>query len=187
MMAICLPDARELSKEVLEVLRLRALYAIELGFTEIEVAAILGVRNETVCRWWTAYIAGGVEALPQDHRGRPLGFGRFLSDEQASHIRSLIDIKTPEELEIVSALWTRKAVGELIRKEFRIDLADRTVGEYLRRWNYMPKKPRRHARKQNPKELARRLKKSYPAVEKKAAKENAENLRSRMQDVIWKL
>lgn len=173
-MTLCLQDARELSKEVLEVLRLRALHAIELGFTEIEVATILGVRNETVCRWWTAYSAGGVEALPQDHRGRPPGVGRYLSEEQASHIRSLIDSKTPDELGIASSLWTRKAVGELIRKEFRIDLADRTVGEYLRRWNYTPKKPQRHARKQDPKEVARWLKRTYPAIEKRAAKENAE-------------
>jgi transposase len=47
-------------------------------------------------------------------------------------------------------LWTRRAVGDLIRKEFGIDLAERTVGQYLRRWGYTSKKPSRHARQQDP-------------------------------------
>jgi hypothetical protein len=54
MMAIVLPDARELSDEVLEALRLRAVRAGELGLTESQVAQILGVARETVCRGWSA-------------------------------------------------------------------------------------------------------------------------------------
>jgi len=173
-MAVSLPDARQLSDEVLEALRLRALRGIEFGLHETEVAEVLGVARETVCRWWTAYRSGDLDALPGDRIGRPPGSGRFLSDEQASQIRSLIDNNTPEKLGIASALWTRRAVGELIRNEFHIELAERTVGEYLRRWNYTPKKPQRHARKQDPKEVARWLKRTYPAIEKRAAKENAE-------------
>lgn len=173
-MAISLPDARQLSDDALEVLRLRALRGVELGFSEADMADVLGVTRDTVCRWWTAYSAGGVEALPHERSGRPLGSGRLLSDEQAGQIRSLIDQNTPEQLGIQSALWTRRAVGELIRKEFNVNLAERTVGEYLRRWGYTPKKPQRHARKQDPDEVARWLEKTYPAIEKQAAKEDAE-------------
>src|ERR1043166_5765248 len=46
-MSIPLPDARELSDEVLEALRLRALRGCELGFTEAEVADLLGACRET--------------------------------------------------------------------------------------------------------------------------------------------
>lgn len=173
-MAVALPDARQLSDEALEVLRLRALRGIELGYHEAEMADVLGVTRETVSRWWTAYTSGGVDALPHDRSGRPLGSGRFLSDEQANHIRSLIDKHTPEQLGIPSALWTRRAVGELIHKELSIDLAERTVGEYLRRWGYTPKKPQRHARKQDPDEVRRWLEETYPAIEKQAAEEDAE-------------
>jgi hypothetical protein len=59
-MAIPLLDARELSDEVLEALRLRALHGLELGFTEAEVGDLLGVYRETVSRWWSAYAHGGV-------------------------------------------------------------------------------------------------------------------------------
>jgi transcriptional regulator with XRE-family HTH domain len=58
-MAISLPDTRQLSDEVLEALRLRALRGCELGFSEADVAELLGVSRETISRWWTAYAAGG--------------------------------------------------------------------------------------------------------------------------------
>lgn len=173
-MVIALPDARCLSDDALEVLRLRALRGVELGFTEADLADVLGVTRDTICRWWTAYAAGGVEALPQDRTGRPLGWRRRVSDEQGARIRQLIDDNTPEQLGIPSALWTRRAVGELIGKEFGITVAERTVGEYLRRWGYTPKRPRRHARKQDPQEVAQWLEETYPAIEKQAAETDAE-------------
>ncbi len=74
-MAILLPDARELSDDVLEALRLRALRGCELGLTEVQVAGLLGVARETVCRWWAAYAGHGVPALPQRRSGRAAGFG----------------------------------------------------------------------------------------------------------------
>src|SRR3954469_8344298 len=106
-MSVRLPDARELSDEVLEALRLRALRGCELGFTEAEVANLLGVSRETVCRWWCAYAQGGVDALPHDRTGRPLGAGRLLSQEQAAHIQQLLRTHSPEEVGIAAPLWNR--------------------------------------------------------------------------------
>jgi len=172
-MSISLPDARHLSGECLEALRVRALHGIECGFSETVVAEILGVARETVSRWWTAYVSGGLTGLPQYHRAQHPGFC-CLAGEQATIIRSLIDSNTPEKLGIASTLWTRHAIGDLIRRQFNIDLADRTVGEYLRRWGYTPQKPQRHAHKQDPKEVVQWLYLTYPAIEKKAAAEDAE-------------
>ena len=47
-MAITLCDTRQLSDETLEAFRLRALHGIEQGFTEADVADMLGVARETV-------------------------------------------------------------------------------------------------------------------------------------------
>ena len=68
-MAIILPDARELSDDVLEALRLRAVHGCQLGFTETELADLLSVSRETVCRWWSAYADGRLDALPHDRTG----------------------------------------------------------------------------------------------------------------------
>jgi transposase len=85
-MPVELPDARQLSDEALQVLRLRALRGLELGYSERELADLLGVRNETLSRWWTAYTTEGLDSLPGGRTGRPLGSGRFLSDLQAQRI-----------------------------------------------------------------------------------------------------
>ena len=114
-MAITLPDARQLSDEVLEALRLRAIHGCELGFTEADVADLLGVSRETVSRWWSAYARHGPDALPGDRTGRPVGTGRALSDDQARHLQGLIDGHGPEELGIPSPLWSRRAVRDRAR------------------------------------------------------------------------
>ena len=175
-MSISLPDARQLSDDGLQLLRIRALRGIELGYTEVELADLLGVCHETISRWWTAYQSEGLQSLPKARTGRPLGSGRLLADEQARYVCSQIDFHVPEHLGLPHALWTRRAVGDLIRKQFNIDLADRTIGTYLRRWGYTPKKPSRHARKQDCDEVETWLLDTYPAIEKQAERELAEIL-----------
>src|SRR5947208_11171765 len=173
-MAIELPDARKLPDEVLEALRLRALRGCEMGLPEVQVAEVLGVARETVCRWWGAYEGHGAQALPQRRSGRPVGSGRALTDTQATLVQRLLRTHQPEELGIAAPLWTRRAVGDLIRKEFNVELADRTVGHYLRRWDFTPKRPRRHARDQVPEEVQQWLAETYPAIEARAEREGAE-------------
>jgi transposase len=56
-------------------------------------------------------------------------------------------------LGIAAPLWTRRAVRDLIRKECDLALAERTVGRYLQRWGFTLKRPRRHARDQDPDEV----------------------------------
>jgi transposase len=175
-MAISLPDARHLSDDILEALRLRALRGRELGFSEADIADLLGVARETVSRWWSAFSAGGTDALPRRRTGRPLGSGRTLSDEQADHLQQLIDANTPQELGIASPLWTRPAVRDLIRDEYGIDMPVRTVGEYLARWGYTSKVPRRHAGRQDAEEVREWLEETYPAIEERAEREGAEIL-----------
>lgn len=173
-MALSLPDARELSDEVLGALRPRAIRGCELGLSEGQVADVLGVAREAVCRWWAAYADHGVPALPHRRTGRPVGSGRALSDAQAEHLRQLVRTHQPEELGIAAPLWTRRAVAGLIRKEYHLGLAARAVGRYLRRWGFTPKRPRRHGRDQDPEEVRQWLEGTYPALEARALGEGAE-------------
>jgi transposase len=173
-MAIELPDGRSETNEVLEALRVRAIHARELGYSVVDIAAILGVREETVSRWCTKYKRGGEEALPGDRTGRPVGSGQFLNDEQQQRIQQLIDSKTPKDLEIPSALWTRQAVQELIQQQTGQRLPIRTVGEYLGRWGYTPQKPVRKSYKQDPAAVNEWLETKYPKIEKRAVEEDAE-------------
>jgi transposase len=172
--AIALPDTRSEPNEVLEALRRRAIHARGLGYAVVDIAAILGVREETVSRWCVKYEQGGEAALPGDRTGRPPGSGRLLTPAQEAAIQHLIDTKAPQDLEIPSALWTRAAVRDLIKQQTGQSLPIRTVGEYLNRWGYTPQKPVRKAYKQDPDEVAEWLETEYPDLEKRAAQEDAE-------------
>ncbi len=103
-----------------------------------------------------------------------LGSGRALTDAQAEHLQQLLRTHQPEELGIAAPLWTRRAVADLIRREFDLALAVRTVGRYLRRWGFTAKRPRRHARDQDPEEVRQWLEETYPAIEARAEREGAE-------------
>jgi transposase len=71
---------------------------------------------------------------------------------------------SPEQLGIPAAVWTGKAVRELIRGELGIALPVRTVGDYLKRWGYTAKVPSRHAKDQVPDEVREWLAETYPAI-----------------------
>ena len=173
-MAIELPDGRPESNDVLEALRLRAVHARQLGYAVADIAAILGVCEETVSRWCSRFDHGGRDALPGDRTGRPIGSGRLLNHPQEQSLQQTIETKSPQELGIPSALWSRPAVRELIQQQVGIRLPTRTVGEYLRRWGFTPQKPVRKAYKQDPKAVAEWLEKTYPQIERRAAQEGGE-------------
>ena len=96
-MAIELPDARQLSDETLQQLRLRPLRGIELGYSEVQLAELLGVSNVTISHGWTCYQAHGLDALPAERTGRPLGSGRFLTDEQAHYVQVCLNSRLPQD------------------------------------------------------------------------------------------
>jgi len=85
----------------------------------------------------------------------------------------LID-KTPDQLKLRYALWTREAVQQLIAQETAIKLAIRTVGQYLKRWGFTVQKPKKKAYEQRPAEVKRWLDDEYPAIHARAQQENAE-------------
>src|SRR5262249_14405047 len=70
-------------------------------------------------------------------------------------------------------LWSRAAVRDLIRKEYALRIPVRTVGEYLKRWGYTAKRPRRHAKKQDKDEVKAWLFETYPAIAQRAKSEGA--------------
>ena len=121
-MTMDVPDGRSESNEVLEALRCRAIHARQGGYAVVAIAAILGVREETVSRWCAQYERGGAEALPGDRTGRPVGSGRLLTAQQEEALQQLIDTTSPQELAIPSALWTRQAVQELLEQQVGLRL-----------------------------------------------------------------
>ncbi|MBT4875155.1 MAG: IS630 family transposase [Desulfobacula sp.] len=167
-------DARKLSTQAQQELREMAIRLKESGKTYKAIAEIVHVQPTTICAWYKAYQRGGKKAIKIKKRGRPSGSCRTLTAVQEHEIQKAIVDKCPDQLKFPFALWTRVAVQQLIRELFSIKMPIRTVGEYLKRWNYTPQKPLRKAYKQNPKAISAWLKDEYPTIAMKSKKENAE-------------
>jgi transposase len=97
-----------------------------------------------------------------------------LSQAQEQAIQSLIIQNRPEQLQMDFCLWSRAAVGQLIRQEFGIDLQVRSIGKYLTRWGFTPQKPIKRAYEQKPEAVQAWLAGEYPGIEQRARSEGAE-------------
>jgi transposase len=49
--------------------------------------------------------------------------------------------------------WSGKAVSELIKQRFNIDVAARTVGDYLKRWDFTPQRSEKKVYEQDPEKV----------------------------------
>lgn len=132
------------------------------------------MRPSTVSDWVKTYKNDGDKGLHDAKRGVRSEDKKLLDDRQESAIQEMILDTMPDQLKLPYALWTRKAVKELIKREFDIDIALTTTGYYLRSWGYSPQKPKKKAYEQNPKAVQKWLDQEYPDIKEKAKQENAE-------------
>lgn len=165
-------DARSLTSEAQEALRVRAVRAVLAGQSRVEVAAQFGVHRNVVGQWVQVYHQKGEAGLHSRRRGRKPGI-RLTARQSAKIVRQITD-RCPDQLKLPFALWTREAVATLIHRQFGIRLSRWTVGRYLHQWGFTPQKPARRALEQNPAEVQRWLKEEYPAIRQSAQREDAE-------------
>lgn len=167
-------DTRKLKPEVQEQLRMQVVRLRKSGKAYKEIGEIVGIHHTNACKIFKAYEKGGHGAIQAKKRGRKRGSCRTLEPDQEKRLKKVITDKTPDQIKFPFSLWTRRAVQQLIKQLFSIDMPIRTVGEYLKRWGFTPQKPLRKAYEQNPKAVKQWLKEQYPEIIKKAKKEKAE-------------
>lgn len=154
--------------------RRRAVKLREKGMLVNDVARECELSRGTVIAAHKAYCLGGWAGMALKPRGRSTGVGRRLTAEQESEVQKLIRDKTPDQIKMPYALWSRTAVMELIGQRFKIKLPVRTVGTYLARWGFTPQKPIKKAYEQRPVEVKAWLDNSYPVIAERAKAEGAE-------------
>lgn len=169
-------DARSLLAVVQEEKRKQAIRMWKTKrYTHKEIGEQVGVHYLTIGRWVRIFQAEGMKALKaSEQQGRPVGAGRLLSPEQEKAIQQLLIDKTPDQLKLCYALWTREAVPQVIRQETGVKVAIRTIGTYLKRWGFTVQKPKKQAYEQRPDKVRKWLDEQYPAIHSRAKAENAE-------------
>ena len=134
-------DARTLSPQTQYELRKQVVRLRHKGISNKETAAIVGMCENRTSTIWRNYLNGGMKAIKPKKRGRRYGEKRKLTAEQEAAIQNLLIDKTPDQLKLSFALWTREAVHQVILEHCNIDVPLRTVSDYLKRWGLTPQKP----------------------------------------------
>lgn len=165
-------DHRRLSPEAQEQLRRNVIAALRGGMRKGVAARTFGVSRTSIDHWLGRVEASGLRGLKSGRRGRPRV--SRLAGHQAATIVRLITDRTPDQLKLPFALWTREAVRELIALRCGLTISVRTAGRYLKRWNMTPQKPMRRAYERDPEAVRRWKQEEYPAIRRRAKREKAE-------------
>lgn len=166
-MRMLIPEARMERRRHVVTLR-------KQGWTHHAIAEQTGLSRQGVSAILRRYEQEGTRGLADKPRGRTSGEQRALSPTQEATIRTLICDKTPDQLKLGYALWTRLAVRELIRRRCGVTLTPQGVGNYLARWGLSPQQPIKRAYEQCPKAVQAWLDTRYPEIAQRAHTEGAE-------------
>jgi transposase len=139
--------------------------------TQQKCSEFYGITLNAVQKIWRKYKDNGTRGILPKKRG--VQGGKKINGKQAAEVRQLVKDKLPEQLKLSFGLWTREAVQQLILEKYGIELSRWQVGRYLKSWGYTPQKPITKAFEQNPERVKEWLEKEYPAIKKRAVKENA--------------
>jgi transposase len=106
-------------------------------------------------------------------RGRKEGEQRILTEKEELEIKEFIVKQIPEDLGLGAALWTRRKIQELIKKETKHKFPLNTVGNHMYRWGLTAQRPGKRAYEQDDEKIRKWTEEEYPKIVKKANKEKA--------------
>ena len=167
-------DARKHSPETQHQIRKQIIRLRGKGYSNRAVADGVGISESHASTIWQRYKKEGNKAIKLGKRGRRTGDQRTLSYDQETQIQKALIDKTPDQMKLPFALWTRDAVKLLIQQWYSIEMPIRTVGEYLKRWSFTPQKPIKRAYEQSSQAVKKWLDKDYPVIASRAKQEKAE-------------
>lgn len=121
--------------------RLRALELKQQGWYQRDIAAALGVREETVSRWLARAHHDGPEALRSRPASGPLP---RLSLEQKRLIPEFL-WHGPEAYGFRGQVWTRARIVRVLEEEFGVRYHKGHVGRLLQELRWTPQAPIRRA------------------------------------------
>ena len=136
-------DNYKLSPKGQEELRKKIVRQMKHHGNSKEVALICECTVRHVNKTWKKYQSGGIKAIAAVKMGRPKYKYRRLSQEQEAVIKVEIMEKNPSEAGLSGYLWCRAEVCELVKQRFGIEIPVRTMGDYLKRWNFTYQRPKK--------------------------------------------
>jgi transposase len=151
-------SARELERR-----RQLAVARVAEGYSQAQVAAILGVHPNTLSRWVCTAREQGVGALQaRPTPGRP----RKLSARQEKTVLSWLT-KPPTRFGFATDLWTSRRLAALIEGRLGIHFNSNYLVEWLRARKHSPQKPDQPAKERNEPVVTQWLAEEWTRLQKK--------------------
>lgn len=113
--------------------RMLALALVQEGQSRTEAARACGMDRQTLRDWVHRYNESGLDGL-SDKKGRT-GPKRLLSPEEEAKVSDWVR-KGPDPETDGIVRWRRVDLARLIEAEFKVTLAERTVGDLLHRLGF---------------------------------------------------
>ena len=134
------------------------------------VIASLGFHRSCIYDWLQQYRRRGEAGLTtRPIPGRPRKFDDVLWAEE---LRELVR-SDPRQLDFHDALWARGMIRELLRRQFRVKVSERTVSNIRKRLDITVQRPRLKAVEQDPEVVQNWLNEEWPKIRAQAKAANA--------------
>lgn len=146
----------------LERRRRLAVLRVRSGYTQKEVADLLGVHPRTVQRWMQTYREQGMRGLKA--RPAPGRTPKLTLRQEQTVLRWFL--RSPTEFGFTTELWTAPRVAELILRKFRKRFHPRYLNQWLAQRRITPQKPSRQARERNQRKIRRWMREEWPRIKK---------------------
>jgi transposase len=145
--------------------RKTAIVAVEQGESPTVVSRVLAVPLRTLFYWLELYRAGGFAALREGKRsGRP----RKVNAKVLRWLYDAITLGDPRQYQFEFCLWTLGIVRAMLKRVHGIELSKSGVCRLLRHLGLSPQVPKYKSYRQNPQQLRRYLRETFPQVVREA-------------------
>ncbi len=155
-------DGRNISHEVLEAYRYRAIELYQKGKSVQEIAFFFGIHRGSVSLWIKIWKENGKFALKSR---KALGPEPKLNKEDKRQIISWLR-RPAMEFGFETPLWDCKRIQTTIKRELNKTISISNLWGNLRRWKFTPQKPEKEALEKNPKAVKKWLNEEWPKIEK---------------------
>ena len=144
---------RKVGIEGLKEIRRQVVRLKKLGKTGKEIEELTGVRQNRASEIWIAYQREGEASLERKKYGRKPGSHMVLTEAEQENIGKAVEEKIPEDFGIPGKLWTLGRTRQYIQKKLHKVVNERTLLDYIKRWDMSCQRPAKRARKQNPTDI----------------------------------
>ena len=167
-------DARTLSPDAQEAIRMRVVAAVGEGMTQGQAARVFGVSRASVNAWVKKHREQGDAGLESQARGRPAQTTLPRTRSEAA-VRAICE-HCPDALGLDAALWTREALCAFLAREHGTDISVWTASRYFKRWGFLPQRPLFQATRSAPAPVRRWFEREYPPIHAAAMRLKSEVL-----------